>query len=125
MRYFRRGLPICPEAMRSWSSSFISGSARCFIITACELLFIHRDSRSELDVPVKYLDTAKTNSSGFPRLQAALYCTESCLEWEQYTFYLAQNWRRSCDYMVAVAKRRQSNMAKTKIRLSQLVTAVH
>lgn len=91
---FWRNPPGRSGAMRSWFSSFISGSAWCFMTIAGKPLFYCREFPSDPDVQGNNFSDAKSNNSGAPRLQAALHCTESCPEWEHYRLYLVQGWKQ-------------------------------
>ncbi len=102
-RYFRLDLPACPEALRSWLSSFMSGSAWCFMTIAGKLLFHHREFQSDPGVQRKHLRAIKSHGSGLSSRQAALHCTESCPEWERYAFYLVQGWKPASATMLASA----------------------
>lgn len=98
-KYFWFDLPGGPKGMRSSSSSFISGSAWSFMTIAGKPFCYYPETQSCLGVQDNNYYEKKLFNSGFRRLRAAFHCTQSCPEWERYTFYLVQGWKQLICYM--------------------------
>ncbi|MBB6486245.1 hypothetical protein [Rhizobium lusitanum] len=98
-RYFWFDLPDGLGRMRSWSSSFISGSAWSFMTITGKPFFLYPEIQSCLGIQDNNYSEKKLFNSGFRRRRAAFHCTQSCPEWERYAFYLVQGLRRLGGYM--------------------------